>query len=495
MPSLDRSQPQTADEVYQAEPREAGVSAPRNVLYDKSASPSDTDYLTSQLHTTSSTIFAPAFSATGQRTPKSKKPSLSHIMASAWVGSTSASASASTSSGRPHIVSAAVAPSAGHGQQKPFTRALHTPTHNPRAIRTRSTTVPRPNNSAESHPALDGPQAHLRPSSNARWTGSSSLDASLPRLPRGSNGTSALSIASILPQSPQGHTRASQRLIDDPSEPNGQANPTSHRAPSPPQPPYAELQDLTAEFEARELAALQAARSFYLPRDSGYRAARFRDSGAHKARPGGYDDMLMLFRDPPPWYLLEDMAVGRATSAAQGGPSGRAYEMGTATPRTSLAAVDRTGHRAAMEKKQAELVLWQASLKRRKVAAPPVPSSAISSASICTPMKVRNPFLRQHTNEDSVKMSGITRNQKGAANSVKPLKPISSVKIPVLPEGLRSVKETTKRVIRVGEPKGATPPCIPKGFTCTPNLSGKGSKKAMPMSKKAGFNWNAWSNK
>jgi len=208
--------------------------------------------------------------------------------------------------------------------------------------------------------------------------------------------------------------------------------PAHSPSPTPSSPPELEFQNLIAGREALAHDSLQTAISFYLPHSSTapgpssstneYSADVCRDREPERP-PGRYDDLLTLFREPPPWSDLENTAPGDT----------KRIEV---RPRAlGIAVVDTTGPKAREAKRLAD----QASQKRGKVgsARPRVQTMPVAES--------RNPFRRQPVAEGGSKplhsrALALPRpvETTSVGNGVKPFRPISLLKAPSLPSELRT---------------------------------------------------------
>ena len=185
-----------------------------------------------------------------------------------------------------------------------------------------------------------------------------------------------------------------------------------------------------------------------------------------------HDDHLKLYRPAPPWSTLSEhlAQVSMEETAAmkrQERPSR------IIPPDEEIARVDMSNTKATLVKQQLdEWALAQAQMHRdneEKVA-----NAGIKDAE--TNLLSRNPFRRQQ--------------QQGVAKSLKPLKPISTVKVPNLTPQVRKAA-----LAREVKESGLNLKRKRKRFETEEQSSGHRQKNvtASAMTNSGGFNWKGWS--
>ena len=161
----------------------------------------------------------------------------------------------------------------------------------------------------------------------------------------------------------------------------------------------------------------------------GARRAYSADAYYKRARPQmkhqrhKYDQFLMLYRDPPTWNMLE---TATSSAASNIGVSGNTMDR------------KQTGEGAKKrdEKKQAALEALQIAATRRV----PIPSQADTISYFPTPTPSKNSFRRNISEtKQNDRLRGLSQQSHlqdiSSQSSAKPLKPISAVKVPLLPTG------------------------------------------------------------
>ena len=143
-----------------------------------------------------------------------------------------------------------------------------------------------------------------------------------------------------------------------------------------------------------------------------------------------HDPFLMLYRDPPSWSVLETVTSNAAPN--------------TGNLAISSNAMDRNRTEEGVKKKDADKLAALAALRIAATRRVPVPSHVQTISPFPTSTPSRNPFRREISEikqNDSLQgpqlLSQSHRQDISRIDSsVKPLKPISAVKIPPLPSGL-----------------------------------------------------------
>jgi hypothetical protein len=200
--------------------------------------------------------------------------------------------------------------------------------------------------------------------------------------------------------------------------------PRPSSAPSAPpslSPPPLELQNVIAEAATREQNSREATRAFYSnPSGRQRQHALARQTHREAPRVQIHDEMLMLYRDPPAWNTLDTLD---STAPATTKTAGHAGDM---------AVLNRSAKGVAGIRALAEAIQRKKRIQATRQTVGTTPSAVTIS---------RNPFRRktelhpQRPLQQSNKAISIVPTVSVPA---KPLVPISTLAIPVLPQELRN---------------------------------------------------------
>ncbi|RDB21376.1 hypothetical protein Hypma_011592 [Hypsizygus marmoreus] len=163
--------------------------------------------------------------------------------------------------------------------------------------------------------------------------------------------------------------------------------------------------------------------------------------GATGGRPTNrHDASLMLYRDPPAWCVLETYSADLLA---------KSRSVRTSATGEGVAAVNRAKIGVQIDQARIDALRESASAKRRSSLSvshahkTPLPNEAAAQG--------RNPFRRQsHSGSGNLAQASSSSshivNEVKRRGEMKPLKPISSVKVPLLPTSLRSQSSVKKTI-------------------------------------------------
>ena len=248
--------------------------------------------------------------------------------------------------------------------------------------------------------------------------------------------------------------------IPHPSSPISMPRPTTSPSQTPPSPSRSsvsldsslELQNFIAETATREHNSREAALAFYRnASDKNRTLALARQTQREMIHVRSHDKLLMLYRDPPAWESLSTWKSRDPSRKIEG--KGR-IEGVAVLNKTDVKG--REGIQALME---------AINRKRRMPVAPIQPANPNTTPATAS----RNPFIRKSVAspwKSSPQQSGSgTSNEPEVPTSkvVKPLVPISTLSMPVLPQALRKNVKGEKAghpsEQRRGDLEQATLPC------------------------------------
>ncbi|KAF8163292.1 hypothetical protein B0H34DRAFT_795019 [Crassisporium funariophilum] len=220
--------------------------------------------------------------------------------------------------------------------------------------------------------------------------------------------------------------------------------------------------------------------------------------------PRRHASRLTLFRDPPPYSALQDALSKARTLDLDAERQKHLRPM----PGGERAVVDRGSARAAgVKRRLEEMVQREVAEKRRKVAEKEREGERESGMGVLESIQVesRNPFRRRVQSDAKPQVCAV-RDVSGIAQAgvcfengkSKPLRPISTVKVPILPPEMRkqALAQEQEEIIKKKQKRVEAPaPASRKNEARRTSLpsSASASKKPASVIKNTAFDWKGWS--